>query len=227
MGDRDRRAAAVCIFLVTTLVEGGRAGASWRDAEGAEVPFFECDFESDSCLLWSDVTTPETCNGLDDNCDTVADEDASCAGALSCCGTGGCVDVMTNPDHCGDCDQPCALPDHGLPACVFGTCGIGSCDKGFDDCDEQAFNGCETDLNSNPDHCSQCDLACPLPDHGLAACSSGTCGVGSCDKGFDDCDGQVFNGCEADLNTDVDTCGDCFTTCAVEETCDNGICQTP
>lgn len=36
----------------------------------------------------------------------------------------------------------------------------------------------------------------------------------SCEKGFADCDGEVANGCEADLQSAVNHCGACGTTCS-------------
>ena len=224
MDDRAGRAAAVCFLLVSMLAVGVRAGSAWRGAEGTEVLIFDCDFESGACGVWSAVASQDECNGLDDDCDTDVDEDASCSGALACCGSAGCVDLMSNPDHCLFCDTDCPFVDNGTPSCTAGQCGIGSCNQGFDDCDEQVFNGCETNLNSDIDHCNACDQPCSAVEHGVPSCTNGACGIGSCDEGFDDCDGKPFNGCEVDLGTDVDHCGDCETVCASEETCTGGIC---
>jgi hypothetical protein len=227
MSDRAGRATAICFVLASWLAVEVHGGSSWRGAGGLEDPIFECDFESGYCELWSAVTTPETCNGLDDNCDTNVDEDTSCSEGLSCCGSGGCVDLMSDPGHCNFCDAPCEIPDNGVPSCEAGACGIESCNAGFDDCDAQAFNGCETNLNTDPDHCSLCGEVCPLPANGVAGCESGLCGIESCDTGFDDCDGQSFNGCEIDSSSDEDHCGGCDTTCAFEEVCTAGVCGAP
>lgn len=74
---------------------------------------------------------PERCNGIDDDCDGSLDEEGFglCAGDLVCtdgtcscpaeraCGDG-CVDIQTDPDHCGGCGIECA-PGQG---CVDGGC---------------------------------------------------------------------------------------------------------
>ncbi len=74
---------------------------------------------------------PERCNGVDDDCDGLSDEnsfglcgdDLVCeGGACGCpaersCG-GGCVDIDTDPNHCGGCGNACA-PGQG---CVDGGC---------------------------------------------------------------------------------------------------------
>jgi hypothetical protein len=54
-------------------------------------------------------------------------------------------------------------------------------------------------------------------------CDSGTCAVGSCRAGLADCDGQVFNGCEADLAV-PSSCGSCQNICAAGTLCDTGTC---
>jgi hypothetical protein len=55
----------------------------------------------------------------------------------------------------------------------------------------------------------------------------GVCGVGQCDFGFDDCDKDPKNGCEASL-TSVSNCGFCGNACAAPPNasagCVNGVC---
>lgn len=47
--------------------------------------------------------------------------------------------------------------------------------------------------------------------------SSGTCRY-VCSSGFEDCDGDSSNGCEADLSTDVENCGECEKACQPDNT---------
>jgi hypothetical protein len=82
------------------------------------------------------------------------------------------------------------------------------------------------DLDTDVLHCGMCDNPCTAPVNGVAVCDEGSCTF-SCDPGFDDCDGNAMNGCEADL-TDPATCGDCTTACARPNTvasCDMGACN--
>jgi hypothetical protein len=77
---------------------------------------------------------PETCNGVDDDCDGMVDEDcmacaadSDCAASNLCvagicvpcamCG-GACVDLTSDPVHCGACSAACAAGE----SCVGGVC---------------------------------------------------------------------------------------------------------
>ncbi len=65
---------------------------------------------------------PEVCDGNDNDCDGTPDDDdevarVGCAEGTDCCG-GGCVDVLENPEHCGDCETTCT--DDEL--CLAGDC---------------------------------------------------------------------------------------------------------
>jgi hypothetical protein len=70
--------------------------------------------------------------------------------------------------------------------------------------------------------------------HGTAGCAGGHCTVAACDSGWDDCNGDVPDGCERNLLTDPDACGACGQVCSnlnmVTRTCGggdcNGTCQT-
>lgn len=213
---------------VTNLVDGA-APRSLRfggGGEGSEV--FLCDFETgELCGLWDSAANPEICNGLDEDCDLEVDESATCGAGLSCCGTSGCVDVDTDIQNCGSCDWICPLPDNGEAGCTSGSCGVGSCNKGFDDCDGAPHNGCEVDLSADVDHCGGCDLPCPAAPNGVEGCAAGICVIATCNSGFDDCDASPENGCEADLNSDPSHCGDCQTSCQSGEVCIFGGCVDP
>ena len=63
------------------------------------------------------------------------------------CG-GVCVDLATDPHHCGECRGVCGS---GFD-CVDGAC---SCAEGKTDCGRAC-----ADLDSNPNHCGECGQAC-------------------------------------------------------------------
>ena len=63
-----------------------------------------------------------------------------------------------------------------------------------------------------------------LPNVAEGTCSAGTCSI-TCKPGFEDCDKDPSNGCEADLNS-PDTCGTCETACNHEHVADDGLACT-
>lgn len=73
--------------------------------------------------LWSGCDEVELCNGLDDDCDGVRDNDVDCGGGEPCpagatrCGAE-CVDLRTDRAHCGRCDRACSAST----TCMIGHC---------------------------------------------------------------------------------------------------------
>ncbi|GAB4211020.1 MAG: hypothetical protein OHK0013_32290 [Sandaracinaceae bacterium] len=69
----------------------------------------------------------DVCNGLDDDCDGVADQT---------------FDTMIDPRNCGMCGRVCSFPN-AVAGCTMGTCTLTVCRPGFVDLDGMASNGCE------------------------------------------------------------------------------------
>jgi len=95
----------------------------------------------------------------------------SCAGgvcSLACeVGFGDCngdpddgceVDFASDPTSCGVCGNACG-DEHATATCSAGKCSL-VCDAGYDDCDGEAVNGCETNLATSPFHCGACGNGC-------------------------------------------------------------------
>ena len=171
---------------------------------------------SDGCE--TSLASPLTCGG----CDVVCPEsEPVCLGseftgygcAVECPDTyedcdGACVDVFSDPGHCGDCLSTCASPVHSSATCTGGMCDF-DCDEGWGDCVESA-DGCETDLATTAD-CGGCGNACDP----IESCMSGSCAI-DCPEGCDcerACESgpscECRNGCPCHL-----TCvGDCEVRC--------------
>ncbi len=136
-------------------------------------------------------------------------------GACDAVLTNGCeTNLQTSSKHCGACNKPCS-PAFGDGECVEGECVIAACDELFRDCDDNASNGCETNVFNNALHCGGCDVVCSTPNT-AASCAGDTCVIGQCLNDHDDCNGLSVDGCEVDLMTNPGACGSCNNDCSAE-----------
>ena len=144
-------------------------------------------------------TQPESCNGVDDDCDGMVDEGfdllndrancgicgracgavelcslgACCASGTVSCG-GVCLDVQSDPSNCGMCGNSC-----GGGACCGGRC---------------------ADLASSMTDCGMCGRSCG----GSQTCTNGLC----CMAGNTGCGAACVN-----TQADATNCGACGTVC--------------
>lgn len=90
--------------------------------------------------------------------------------------TNGCeTNITSSVGHCGSCATDCNIQVKHASSitCTNSLCDYGSCNSGWDDCDRDRSNGCETDLRWDPDNCGQCGKRCVAPKD---MCTNGTCG---------------------------------------------------
>lgn len=217
------------------------AGAACEDGECAlgncENPFRNCDELTDTGCETNLLTDVASCGGCGIACENVAHGTAACEAGdctLGACDpdwadcdddlTTGCeANLETDALNCGTCGTICPDP----LSCQAGECTL-VCDPGMGDCNNDPSDGCETPVGTVA-HCGGCDMPCDLAN-ATPACSSGMCQIETCDPGFDDCDGQDGNGCEADLQGSTLTCGACDAPCleganVMTVTCSAGACE--
>jgi MYXO-CTERM domain-containing protein len=98
---------------------------------------------------------------------------------------------------------------------------------GWDNCNRVASDGCEQAVVDDPENCGACGRTCDAVAHGTAHCAGVDCAIDSCDAGWDNCDALGYNGCESNLATDLQDCGECGNACdyanAVNR-CEAGSC---
>jgi hypothetical protein len=128
------------------------------------------DADGLSCAAPGCVPTgPDVCNGLDDDCDPETVDGAA-------------DPAIATPTPCDDpvesdaCEEGIAICTEGALACT---------DPGDDD------------IANDAEHCGGCGLPCQANHATAAACSGGIC-TPTCELGWQDCDGEPRNGCEAD-----------------------------
>ena len=158
-----------------------------------------CNFSNASSSCISGICSLN-CNAGFANCDNIK--------------TNGCeVNITNNVFNCGGCGVACAtFPNSTGPSCVGSACGIGGCNTGFANCDNITSNGCEVNLTNNVNNCGSCGNICSFAN-ASANCISSTCGIGSCNAGFANCDGLSSNGCEINTTNNVNNCGSCGIAC--------------
>jgi hypothetical protein len=158
----------------------------------------------------------------------------TCAVAACVVGFGNCDgqaangcerDLATDPDHCGACGRPCSRPN-ASSTCTAGLCGLGACHPGFDDCDADPVNGCESPVSSDPANCGACGLGCDATN-GTAACLDSQCSMSACNPGWGDCAGSAVPGCETDTTGDPQHCGACGVVCGAGDRCIARLCVSP
>src|SRR6478609_165367 len=185
-------------------------GESDRDCGGACAP---CSF-TQKCNGPADCREGECADGIcqaagcSDGSQNGNETDADCGGSCKGCPVGGACSAGSDCQSrvCGE--QGCAAP----------TCG------------DRVTNGDESDLDCGGPDCSACveGRDCLTPSDCVGnECSAGKCTL-SCAAGVGNCDGDPANGCEANLRTDSDHCGDCGTSCALSNAkanCAGGVCR--
>jgi hypothetical protein len=170
---------------------------------------------------------------------------ASCGDQQTCNEAGNCVDRTLSGEALAPWDDalertfgPGGTISMDASIADASTADGGDGDNGASDAatdaaatDYQDCSGDYVDLQSNPDHCGSCDVACsqaPTSNATGSVCASGICQL-ACEPGFYDCNDQV-SGCETeeiDFQTSRAHCGGCNMECPPigGQKCMSGVCK--
>jgi hypothetical protein len=180
-----------CEIDLHTLANCGACGTSCAHANAASAcPDGNCNLS--------------TCNAGYGNCNNNAAD--------------GCEERLNSAVHCGQCSRPCTL-SNASSSCSSGSCQVSSCNAGFGNCDANASNGCETNLQTSAQHCSACGMACAAG----FVCQAGRCvcdGNNDCPSGQSCCGGACV-----DVRSSQTHCGACGAACGSGQTCCSGSCR--
>ena len=145
-----------------------------------------------------DVSTEAPTDGTSETVDPTGD--GECPAGLTLCGDS-CVDLLSDPGHCGACDNVCPGAENADPVCMEGTC-LTACREGYVDLDGDG--NCETACTptSDVETCNGLDDNCNGEIDESFDCASGTLvacttSCGSEGQGFcgDDCSLPSADGC--------------------------------
>ncbi|MEZ4294997.1 MAG: DNRLRE domain-containing protein [Polyangiaceae bacterium] len=218
--DCDGNADNGCESKLTSLYNCGSCGtvcaapnANTSCATGAcqvttcKTGFGDCDGDvANGCELL--LTTLQDCGACGQACTVGANATPTCAAGT--CQIGNCIapylDCNNSPAdgceansdtsvaHCGACGVACTNAN-GSTSCSAGAC-TPVCAAGWDSCDGNPNNGCETSL-ALLTSCGACGHTCTNP-HGTTTCTAAGACLPQCARGWVDADGNPDNGCEAE-----------------------------
>jgi len=189
-------------FSVLLLV--GAAACTARGSGGGGGPIVEDDAPAgdDAPIVLDDVTPPP-------DQPTPVDKGPTCTSPRALCG-GVCVDLTSDPSHCGLCNNRCSSG-----SCTGRVCATlpPTCASPRVMCGATC-----TDLNTDAINCGVCGLRCSVGQ---------TCAGGNCTGGTTCAFPRRMCGATcADVSTDITNCGACGTRCATGQSCASGVCST-
>jgi hypothetical protein len=156
----------------------------------------------------------------------------------------GCeVELAVDALNCGECGTSCGADcdaetgscdvGDGTAWCSGGECTVKDCAGDHLDCNGDVDDGCEVDYTADSGNCGGCAGAggqdCSTQfAHATAHCAAGECAFDGCQADWQDCEGGLADGCESNVDSDVQDCGACDAVCGTTNAsatqCSGGTC---
>lgn len=183
------RIGAAVVFLGVLGIDNGCAPPD-RElvaiSPSCPVGFVECDGNPETVCETDTTSSLDHCGMCEHACAARMDANIGCVAgtcSITSCNNGhencdnfydnGCeTNIATNNDHCGSCGNSCQAltPNAMTMTCMNSICAIEECNANFGNCNLDPVDGCETDFQSDPLHCTACAMSC-----GGGECNNGVC----------------------------------------------------
>lgn len=120
---------------------------------------------------------------------------------------GACVNIESDPDHCGGCGRRCG----GDRFCMVSVCSDPPADGGVDACvpSTEVCDGVDNDCDRIGDSLESSGI-CARPNTECSNKGGWDC---HCAPDFGECDENVGNGCEGPFFSNTAHCGECNNDC--------------
>ena len=198
-------------------------------------PFDDCDKNPGNGCEVNTSTSVGNCGGCGNACNlpnAVESCNNGTCGIASCNnGFGNCdnntgngceTNTATSTNNCGACGRVCNGANVDTLACAGGLC-TSTCDPGFGNCSRPAApgadNGCETNTDTDVDHCGSCTRPCSNSNVSTRSCTAGLCDS-ACPLGRANCNmpaaPTMDDGCEVNSSASTGNCGGCGNNCGAQ-----------